>query len=312
MEAIGRRDRGQLLIITAISLAVLLVLMALALNTAVYGEVHAAGADDDLREERNAVRYEDSVRRGVAGLLPLVDNRTSGGYDAFQANLSRAVANWSRVAGRHDGMDSVTANASLVDARFESLIVHDDGTRVFTNQSGEADWTVADGVEEVDHYEKRIDRERLVNTSDCASQDACFELAVDDGAWNLTAHRTNEKVVIRVDASDDAKCETTNTSVTVNLTNGSFAECDGDSFTPVDEAVDAPFAIRYVNGDNADGTYELRAEGRVDEHHYYDADSGESPRIAHSLDGADVAVTYRSSTLIYRTVIRVDRGEADV
>ena len=313
MEAMSRRDRGQLLIITAISLAVLLVLMALALNTAVYGVVHAGGADDDLREERNAVRYEDGVRRGVAGLIPAVDNSTADDPAALEANLSRAVANWSRVAGRQEASDGVAANASLAAVRFETDIVHDDDSRAFTNETGETNWTVASEVTEVQRYEMRIDRENLVNTSECAAGDTCFEIVVDDSGWALIAYRTNQKVVIRVDAGDAAKCETTDASVTVNLTDGSFdhADCGGETFTPIDDASDDAYDIRYANAGNVNGTYELRGEGQVDENDYHDADSGSSPRVAPRLSGADVLVTYRSPNLHYRTVIRVDPGETD-
>lgn len=313
MEAMSRRDRGQLLIITAISLAVLLVLMALALNTAVYGVVHAGGADDDLREERNAVRYEDGVRRGVAGLIPAVDNSTTDDPGALEANLSRAVANWSRVAGRQEASDGVAANASLAAARFEADIVHDDESRAFTNETGETNWTVASEVTDVHRYEMQIDRANLVNTSECAAGETCFEITVSDGGWTLIAYRTNQKVVIRVDAGDAAKCETTDSSVTVNLTDGGFdhADCEGKTFTAIDEASDDPYTIRYANADNVDGTYELRSEGQVDEGDYYDVDSGSSPRYAPRLAGADVLVTYRSPTLHYSTVIRVDPGETD-
>ncbi|QLD87092.1 hypothetical protein HWV23_15630 [Natronomonas halophila] len=313
MEALRRRDRGQLLIITAISLAILLVLMALALNTAVYGVIHAGGADDDLREERSAVRYEDDVRRGIAGLIPAVDETTDGDYDTHRMNLSRAVANWSHVAGRQEVTDGVATNASLAEARFETDVVHDNESRAFTNRSDAANWAVADNLSAVDRYEMGIARERLVNTSDCSAEGTCFELTVDGGAWVLTAYRTNQKVVIRIDAGDTTKCETTNPPVAVNLTNGSFdhADCSGETFTPVDGESGAPYAIRYANADNVTGTYELRGEGRVDESDYHAAGSGASPRVVPRLVGANVTVTYRSPELHYRTTIRVDPGETD-
>lgn len=313
METLKRRDRGQLLIITAISLAVLLVLMALALNTAVYGVIHVGGADDDLREERNAVRYEDSVRRGVAGLIPAVNEVTVADYDTLRTNLSRAVANWSRLSGRQESMDGVATNASVADARFETGVVHDNETREFTNRSDATNWTVADNLTGVDRFEMRINRSRLVNTSDCSADGTCFEFLVDGGAWKLTAYRTNQKVVIRVDATDSAKCETTDPPVGINLTNGSFnhTDCSGKTFTPVDGETTAPYALRYTNADNVNGTYEFRGEGQVDESDYYGSDSGASPRIAPRLTGANVTVTYRSTDLHYETTIRVDPGETD-
>jgi hypothetical protein len=313
VETLRRRDRGQLLIVTAISLAVLLVLMALALNTAVYGTIHVGGADGDLREERNAVRYEDGARRGIAGLIPAVNDATAADYDTLRANLSRAVADWSHVSGQQEARDAVATNASLAEAHFETGVVHDNESRAFTNRSGATNWTVADEFREVDRFEMRIDRARLVNTSDCSADDTCFELTVDGDAWVLTAYRTNQKLVVRIDASDSAKCETTDPSVAVNLTAGGFdhPDCSAKTFTPVDGESDAPYTIEYTNADNVNGTYELRGDGRVDEDDYYAADSGASPRVAPRLAGADVTVTYRSADLNYTTVIRVEPGETD-
>lgn len=313
METLRRRDRGQLLIITAISLAVLLVLMALALNTAVYGVIHVGGADDNLREERNAVRYEDSVRRGVADLIPAVNDVTAAGYDTLRTNLSREVADWSRLSGQQESMDGIATNATLANASFETGVVHDNESRAFTNRSDAANWTVADNLTGVDHFEMQINRPRLVNTSDCSAEGTCFELTANGGAWKLTAYRTNQTVVIRIDATDSATCETTDPPVAVNLTDGSFnhTDCSGKTFTPVDEETTAPYTLQYANADNINGTYELRGEGRVDESDYYAADSGASPRIAPRLTAANVTVTYRSSDLHYRTTIRVDPGETD-
>lgn len=312
METLRRRDRGQLLIITAISLAVLLVLMALALNTAVYGTIHVGGADDDLREERNVVRYEDGVRRGVAGLIPAVNEATAADQDALRANLSRAVANWSRVSGRHEATDGVATNASLAEAHFGTGVVHDNESRAFTNRSDATNWTVVDGFNQVDHFEMRINRSRLVNTSDCNADGTCFELTAD-GGWKLTAYRTNQKVVIRVDASDSTKCETTDPPVAVDLTNGNFdhTNCSGKTFTPIDEESDGPYTIGYANADNINGTYELHGEGDLDESNYYGADSGASPRVGPRLAAANVTVTYRSADLNYSTVIRVEPGDTD-
>lgn len=312
MEALRRRDRGQLLLITAISIAVLLVLMALALNTAVYGVIHVGGADDDIREERNAVRYEDSVRRGVGGLIPAVNDATPAGYDSLRTNLSHAVTDWSRLSGRQESMDGVATNASLVDVRFETGVVHDNESREFTNSSDAADWTVADGFTELDRFEMQVGRPRLVNTTDCSAVGTCFELTADGGAWKLTAYRTNQQVIIRVDATDSATCETTDPPVAVNLTAGRFDHADcSETFTPIDEETAAPHTLQYANADNVNGTYELHGAGRVDESDYYGADSGASPRIAPRLVGANVTVTYRSADLHYRTTIRVAPGETD-
>lgn len=312
MVDVSRPQRGQLLVVTALALAVLLVLMALALNTAAFGGVHAAGSDEGLREERAALEYQAGVTRGVAGLLTGLDGEYDE-YDALGAAVDDAVAGWNESTGRLYAGDGAATGARAGDHTFESVVVQDD-ERPFTDDSGAADWTLAADTSNVTGFEMNLSRDGLLETTGCAPVDGCFTLSVD-GTWRLSAHRTGGILVVVVESSGGTdQCTTTDETAVVEVTNGTVGgDCSFPTFRS-DPAVDAPYTLAYTNGDNATGTYRFTANGRLTAGTIAADDrygTTGSPRIEPRVAATDVTVTYRSRTLEYRTDVRVRRGETD-
>lgn len=311
-------DRGQLLIITALALAVLLSLMAIVLNTAVFGEVHVAQTDDSLQEERGAVEFQNAVRRGVEGVIPPVNERYAA-YDTLEGGLGDAVANWTDVGKRQYARDGVAVNASVTRTDFETHVVHDSGD--FTDQTGDASWDVVQNASNVSEYGMNVSESNLTETANCGVGGDCFRLNVSDAdgsaSWAMFVHTTDDDAVaIEVVENDGSTttCTTDNSTVLIDVTNGSF---DGGacSFTPYpdDPDVDPPYTVTYVNADNASGTYELTVPEQIvddieDDDRY--ATTG-SPRLDPRIVAANVSVRYQSADLTYRTEIRVTPGETD-
>lgn len=304
------RDRGQLLIITGLGIALFVVLLALALNTAVFGEVHVATTDGNVHEERTAVAYEDSVARGVDDLILPVNDETDPEYDARRRALEREIGNWSETTARLHGRDGVSTRVSLAEAHFETDVVHDNESRVFTNRSGHATWTVVGGMDDAERYEITVTDEAAVAPGDCFGKDDCFNVTVNGGAWVMSIYEKDSDIAVKVEG--EGEC-TTASPARINLTAGTL---DGAScFTPFfeDPDVAAPYAVRYANADNASGTYEITKIVGTEpaDEHYYGPESGRSPRLAPRLVAANVTVRYRSSELYYENEIRVDPGDDD-
>jgi hypothetical protein len=137
MADVERGERGQLLIVSAIGLAILLTALALALNTAAFAGAHVAATDNSLHERQAAIQYQESVERAVADLMVL-NNTTEGG-------LRADVETWDELTMAQYLHDSAVTDASLVNATVENRIVQDE-TRTFTDQSGAADWIVAENA----------------------------------------------------------------------------------------------------------------------------------------------------------------------
>lgn len=311
-------DRGQLLIVAAVGLAILLTALALALNTAAYAEVHVSETDTGLQEERDAVRYQESVRRAVAGMIG--SNSSIETESGLRANL----AEWTELASPGHARDGAATNATLTDTTIENRIVQDDA-RAFEDQSGAADWTVASNVSAVDAYETEVQAADLATTDDCASTEECFALTVedDDGdTWRMFVYSSsgNETVEVDVETANgsDYYCKAEASSTSINVTGGAFVEEDGtectfESFTQ-DDQVGSSYTLRYESAGNVSGTYNLSVtgdvvNGSIEEDERYDATG--SPRIDPDVVAANVSIRYQSPDLRYEAEIRVVPGDAD-
>jgi hypothetical protein len=287
------------------------------LNTAVFGEVHVAQTDDSLREERGAVEFQNAVRRGVEGLLPAVSDRYAE-YAALENGLDAAVANWTAVTQRQHARSAVATNASVNGVEFETDVVQNDSTN-FTDRSNATSWTVANDTSNVSGYEMNVTDANLNQTSDCVDGGACFAVTVDGDTdnWKMFVHTTaNATVAIEVNADGSTeRCETTDSSVRIDLTNGTFDEgADECTFTAYGETADPPYTVTYTEANNVSGTYRLTAAGRLTAGSIADDDrygTTGSPRLDPRIVAADVSVRYRSADLTYRTEIRVAPGERD-
>lgn len=314
------RSRGQLLIITALSLAVLLSLLTLALNTAVFGGVHVAQADDSLSEERGAVQYRNAVRRGVGDLLPAANER----YAEYEA-LEGTVANWSGLARGAYARDAVATNASMTRASFETRIVQN-ASGDFTDQSGNTSWTVAGNVSEASEYEMNVSDQNLA-TGNCTGGGGCFGLTVEGtngSSWQMFVHDedTDSDIDLTVETADGTteSCDTADSSASINVTDGTFEGCSFTSFRD-DPDVDPPYTLRYTDANNVHGTYNLTVGGRLvpdGEEIGIDDSEGDgrygttgSPRLDARLVTTNVTVRYRSTSLDYRTEIRIVPAEGD-
>ncbi len=316
---IRSNDRGQLILVAAIGLAVLLTLMTLALNTAVFGEIHAAQSDNSLKEERGAVQYHYSVERGVSGLIDSL-NEEYDEYGELERELHDAVAVWNDLSSSEQLRDGTITNSSLERVTYESRVIQDE-SRAFTDRSGRTEWGVTEDVSDVRGFEMNVSGENLTATGDCAGGGACFGLEVEGAngnSWQLFVH-DDGGVTITVD-SPSGGTETytaTETPVRIDVAEGSF-DVGGseDEFTTFlqDGGIEAPYTLTYTNADNVSGTYELIVGGKIvdetiDDDERYGTDG--SPRIEAKIDAADVSVRYRSTDLTYGTEIVVLPGEID-
>ncbi len=316
--SVSSDDRGQMILIAAIGLAILLTLLALTLNTAVFGEIHAAESGESLQAERGAVQYQYSVDRGVSGLLVEL-NRDHDEYEALERELDDAITAWSDLSGAEQIRDGERTNASLERVTFETHMVQDE-PRAFTDRAENTEWVIAEDVSEVREFEMDVHEEELVETSDCSGVGGCFSLRVEgsDGAsWELFVYDNGGvTVTIELASGDNETYGPAGTSAQIDVTEGIF-DVDGaeEAFTTfLDDDLEAPYTLTYTNADNAEGTYGLTVDGKIVEEtiaddERYDVD--ESPKISARIVAADVRVRYASADLTYETEMEVVPGETD-
>lgn len=304
----GTADRAQLLIVAAVGFAIVLTVLALTLNTAVYGEILASQADNGLHEEQSAMQYQDSVQRGITGLLP-IDAGNESGYDEVEARFKDDVSRLDELTSAEHARDGVATNVSVTDVTFESWIVQDNASRTFQNQSGASAWTLATDVSAVDSFEMTVYSDNLAPTDDCASENECFTVRVTGGngtVWEMfvyTSAGDGHEIII----DGDVQKKTNATDLTIDLVNGGIF--DSETFVG-DDTIDPPYTMEYGDVFNVTGTYTLNVTGKagVDED---DFGSTGSPRVDFHIVSATAPITYRSSRLSYRSERPVEPGEND-
>ena len=309
-------DRGQILLVSAIGLAILLTALALTLNTAVFAGIHAAEADDTRNAERGAIQYQHSAERAVAGLIAEINQDTET-YEILESELAVAIAAWDGLSRSEYARDGQTTNSSLERVKYETRIVQDESGD-FSDHAGDTTWIVADNVSTVRGFEMQVDEEALVETSDCTGSDTCFSLLVEgtDGeSWRLYVY-DDEGVHITVESSsgDTETYGPAETPAKLNITDGVFDVNGSDeAFTTfLDDELEGPYTLTYTNADNVNGTYELTVDGKIVED-TIEADDrysvDETPKIEARIVAADVTLRYRSADLTYESEVEVVPGE---
>ncbi|MFB6117630.1 hypothetical protein [Halosegnis sp.] len=287
------RDRGQLLLVGALALAISFVAVALILNSAIYTHNLASRSDG---EEASATFARDA--RLNAGRALDHANRVNGpsGYSAVQTGFIDALGDLDAAVGRYGATDGrLVAVTHVAGSDAEGVRVADTvaGGSDFMPAYGDTnDWTVATGAT-VRSYDMRVQQSNLVDLSSTPNLDDLASLSTppfvvefDDGT---TAYRVGiyddsgiTVLVSEVGSSDAVSCTVGTTTATVSF---SEAELNNDPCEPLTvlESLDDTVTIRYLNPGSVTGSYKLVVD-RVTP----DGANGVGP-FTHAVDAANHA-----------------------
>lgn len=304
-DAVSGRDRAQLLLVGAFAIAVLVLSLALVLNGAAQTE-NLATESTDAHDGRDAIRFEHSVRRGVAGTVESVNRRNNTSYADLKDALKTAVNDWDAVAARGSAREGVSTSVDYKSMERGSRI-EQTTTREFTDATGTENWTLASSVTQTRDYRVNVSRANL--SSSCTS--GCFEIVADDGSdtWRASFTEDGSEIEMTVVApSGTNTCRVAADSVVVDLSAGTMAD-GGCSFPRFADGLSDPYSISYGNGSLGDGTYEQEVDTSVANDTRYAAGG---PTVSPSIYSTNVSVTYETPQLTYETAeIRVVPGERD-
>lgn len=302
--------RGQLLLVGAIGMGVLLVVLAVLLNTAVYSQTLAA-QQDGYEDEREAMQFQNAAERALAEVLVRVNERNSSTHDELHANLESAVQEWDAAANRHAALDGAAGTVSLEGTANGTKVVQDDDFRNFTDATGSAAWTPAENVSNLREFRMNVSREALhdVENETCAASGECFNVTIrnETNAWRLYVYTDDGEIRIENESGDAGPCSVVAESARIDVNAGTVGgeECEHLSFA----GVAAPYAVEFGNADRVRGEYELRVDRRLSNDARFEDDG--SPRIEPIVYAATASITYRTPDLAYETELRVERGETD-
>lgn len=260
------RDRGQLIIVAALVLAVVFVALALVLNSAIFTEnvsTRETGDEGSLAVSVDDAFAETSVR------LDYVNANHNDSEATVNRAFTTAMADWSSgIAATHASMGA--AFGLTVDDRVNgSALKQTDEDRPFTSGGDETAWTLVSDASRLAGFELVVDRDDLDDgeTVDDLRSDS-FHLEFDDGTetWQLyvfddggsvTVFSGTESAVASASDLDDLdSCTTGADPARIDLSAGTLGgePCAALEFeSAVSEAVD----VRYANADRVTGTYEL-------------------------------------------------------
>ncbi|AKU07251.1 MULTISPECIES: DUF7261 family protein [Haloferax] len=304
-------DRGQLMLVAALAIAVLLVGLALTLNTAIYTENLATRTTDTSLD--GAVSHGRTVEAG-AGVLLDETNREGGTYAELAGSFDETFGNWSDAAATLAAVRGAATNASRVDHVEGTRISQTDAARNFTDGSESTDWTLASDVG-VRGVRFNVSRDSLATSSGSA-----FELVVDDGTnvVETEVYRNSTRAFVTVEDAGGtrATCSVAADAgdyVTIDVADGRLNGTACDPLDAVHTDLDGTVAVSYRNAVQAEGSYELYVNETnatvFDAAKYASAESGSSPVAEQALYAVTVSYVYETGeTYVYRE-LRVAPGE---
>lgn len=311
-------DRGQLLLVGALALAVVFVALALLLNTAIYTG-NLATRDSGV-EAAPAVEYvSESQQAGIEGIASVNRRNNSSKTDlngAFDATVNR----WDDLASYHRAVAGDATDTDVAGTTNGTRIQQDNASRAYTNESGAADWTVVNGsgVTAVRSMQFTVDNSTLTSIDDAsnATSETVFHVTVDSSLGTTrTAYvyhnTTSGNAEILVDNGTETVCPVESSpdgTFVVNVPNASVGGASCSALGTLDDT-DGDLSIDYVDGGAAGGTYtmvvdEHPTEGDVTLTGLNTAGSG-SPYWTHAIYGAELNVTYRTGELDYGATVEV-------
>jgi hypothetical protein len=339
-----RRDRGQLVLVGALTLAVSLVVLAVVLNSAIYTENLASRSSEAGTDA--AVDARESVRDGVGGVTDHVNrNHAGAGYTALaDSHFPTALAEWRPLVVRQQVVSGRTLRVAHV-GDTEGTRIADESAGEFRPQTsganplgyGEPNWMVADAVEVRNFRLAQISASDLTSataSSDPESAGTFFVEVHETGGsdeWQVALYEDGGSVGVLVWDEDQesavGSCQTPSPA-TVDLTGATLGgePCEALSFF---EEAQGPLDVYYANGDDVEGVYELTVDraghatsdalkNRVDAENYgrhcdgptYADGPGSGPYAAAAVYSTTVDFRFASESVTYETEIRAANGES--
>lgn len=305
-------DRGQLFLVGGLSLAVILVVLAVTLNSAIYTEnlaTRGSGtADTDAVEQARS-----NAVHGVEGLMEHTIEANPSSYTDQQAAVDSGVSELHTLSRRYAAQNGRLVELTYGlgdDTRGVRVLQTTDAT--FEDDDGNDSWTVATDVPAVRQFRMDVERSSLndgvlsdsFNITFTPTSGPVYEVVV--GRTILTDETT---VSVYRDGSLVGRCsDGTGSQTTIDVTGATVAGSYCPALTFFGD-LPPTYNITYENADDVRGTYELTVEKAI----ILDAPyGGGGPTKQPALYSTTVGFYFESNRFVYETELRVAPGEPDV
>ncbi|WP_416841592.1 hypothetical protein [Haloferax sp. DFSO52] len=315
-----RDDRGQLLLVGAFILAILLVALAVVLNAAIYTETLAARGNDRA-DVFDTVEYRDDTEHALAGLVDSVNDDAHVSRTAAEANITAGVTAWDTISAREQAATGRATSVTVTDVDVLTSVSQTNASLSFTNASGTTDWTLFQSVNStqsselsVDSATAELDSSNVTTLSVLEDKAFYVELNNTTTSWQVFVFQSpwdvdNATVVVHSEGTFATYnvSQSGTDSVDIDLVNGTVDGTDDLILSSIDGDT-----VRFVNGNQAIGTYTLVVEDDVASESDYAATADDGPTARAVVTKLDVILRYELPNLEYETPISVTGGAENV
>ena len=313
----GSHDRGQLLLVGALALAVVFVALALLLNTAIYTG-NLATRDSGV-EATPAIEYVSASQRAGVDAVVSVNRRNNSSRGDLNRAFDATVNRWDDLASYHRAVAGDAADTDVAGTTNGTRIQQDDAGRNFTSNTTAPDWTVVEGsgVTAVRAMRFTVDSSTLPSTDDPtnASQTA-FHVTVSSPSSTRRAYvyhnntSGNTEVLVDDDGTETV-CPAGSApdgTFVIDIANASVGGASCSAVGTLDDT-EGELSIEYDDGGAAAGTYTMVVDEHTDEGDItlsgLHADGSPSPYWTHAIYSANLTVSYRTGELDYEATVEV-------
>ncbi len=304
----GSEDRGQLLLVTALALAVMLVAVALLLNTAIFTENVATR--DTTADGSEAIELRGEAVDSVGGLIETENREGDGDPDNVEAAVDAMGPLVDRERARGGTVATLRVNESTSTTPGRLLRWNESGgPRAFADHG--SNWTFVDELDNARGFRLKIDPSTLNETDAASSDDAAMGVRfINDSSDNVTYYLYEDGSNLSIAEAVDGGTPTRQCSIEHNgtttvdftasqlSTNGSATDCFRELWPP-----NPPDEIEFVNIGDEEGT----AEATVNDGVLIDGDTAVQNDPA--VYAVTVDITYQSQDLTFETTTMVAPGE---
>jgi hypothetical protein len=308
------RDRGQLILVTGLAVAVTLVALVLLLNTVIYTQNLATRGTGI--EDGEAVGFRGEVVEGVGDVLDAENRQEYDSYDDLHRNVSEGVAQYDVLASRYYAESATVADIEedTLSTTNGTILYQTNASRNFTNSTGtSADWTLAEDVSNARNFQLTVSAENLSNDDDGAFS---VRLANETDTWRIYVYNDGGDVAV-TNATDDSTledCTTSRSEATIDLAAGTVAGFDCPELAYPTEM--DPYDVTFRNGDQATGTYAVTIghttdDSNIESDNFAEPGDEESPRAVPAVYATEFDVHFQTTDLEFHTRLRVAPGEPE-
>lgn len=314
-------DRAQLILVTALVIAVLFVALALIVNSAIYTENIATrdtGAETSTALQDQSVAIADlqtNLDRTNERLAPPEDGEDD--YDSSHSNFRSGIEQWSKHRTEYQAKSGRIIDTDVTSVNGTQIRQTEDGS--FESADGRSDWTLVNDTEEAGLFEMTVDADSVYSSSgenQTVMTDESFYVLIDnrqifiyeDSSGNFTVAAAEKGAEKDGDELANEECNFEGISeATIDIHGGTVngEECEQLDFY-TDEVVGTIHDIEYQNAvvdenERINGTYELIVDTEiVDSDKFSTANDVPSERTI--LYRIETELVYRSSETSLETV----------